>query len=173
MNRSALLLLHRVRRATVLVVRASLVLVVVIMLIMCHAASSPAVAKSVPLATTVAPVEILSEPALDAMVLGELSTGIDLELTGAAQPGFLQVYYADGVGWVPAQYLAVGPRPGIDTAVATVDLPLLDAPASDAAVLATVPEGDTVLLTGAHLDGYDAAAYGGVGGWVDARGLAR
>lgn len=171
MNRYALLLPHRLLRVVSLALRLPIVAFVV--LVSLHEATVPVAAKSAPLATTVTPVEILSEPALGAAVLGEIGAGVDLELTGAAQPGFLQVYYADGAGWVPAQYLALGPRPGIDTAVATTDLPLLDAPFPDAAVLATVPEGDSVLLTGAHLDGFDAAAHEGVGGWVDERGLAR
>lgn len=132
-----------------------------------------AVAKAPPLATTVVPVRMLTDPALDAASLATVPAGVDLELTGAATPGFLEVYYADEPAWVPAPSLAIGPRPGIDTAVTTADLPLLDAPLRDAEVLATVPEGETVILTGAHLDGYDAASHDGVGGWLDERGLAR
>jgi hypothetical protein len=74
--------------------------------------------------------------------------------------------------FVPAQYLSLGTRPGIDTAVAVVDAPMLDAPMPDAHVLTVVPEGEAVILTGATLDGYDAASYDLTGGWIDRRNLA-
>jgi hypothetical protein len=83
------------------------------------------------------------------------------------------VYYDDQTVWVPAQYLSLGVRPGIDTAVTVADTPLLDAPMPDASVLENVPEGRAVILTGARVDGYDAAAYAGTGGWIDERDLSR
>jgi hypothetical protein len=69
--------------------------------------------------------------------------------------------------------LTLGQRPGIDTAVAVEDAPMLDAPMRDATTLAVVPEGDAVLLTGASVNGYDAASHEGVGGWINERLLAR
>jgi hypothetical protein len=49
---------------------------------------------------------------------------------------------------------------------------MLDAPMPDAHVLTVVPEGEAVILTGATLDGYDAASYDLTGGWIDRRNLA-
>jgi hypothetical protein len=33
--------------------------------------------------------------------------------------------------------------------------------------------GEAVILTGAHVDGYDAASHDGTGGWLDERDLSR
>jgi hypothetical protein len=96
-----------------------------------------------------------------------------VELTGNAAPGFLGVLYDGQEVFVPAQYLTLGMRPGIDTAVTVEDAPLRDAPLRDANVRLTIPDGQTVILTGATVDGYDAASYEGTGGWIDRRSLAR
>lgn len=133
----------------------------------------PVLAKAPPFATTVLDVEALTAPALGAPAIAVIPRGTDVELTGAAAPGFLGILYGDQEAWVAEQYLSLGTRPGIDTAVATQDTPLLDAPMHDADVLATVPAGDAVILTGARVDGFDAAAHEGVGGWVNDRHLAR
>jgi uncharacterized protein YgiM (DUF1202 family) len=130
-------------------------------------------AKGPPLAETTMGVDVLAAPALDAQVLGSLAGGTEVELTGAAAPGYLEIVYGNQTAWIPSQYLSLGLRPGIDTAVTTIDTPLLDAPMPDATVLATVQQGETVILTGARLDGYDAAAHAGVGGWIDEGDLAR
>jgi hypothetical protein len=138
---------------------------------------SPAVreaaAKAPPHATTIFPVEITAAPAMDAAVIGIAPAGLELELTGDAAPGYIAVYYDGEPAWVPAQYLSLGDRPGIDTAVAVTDTPLLDAPMREAVELGVVPEGGTVILTGAAVDGYDAASYESIGGWIDDRDLAR
>jgi hypothetical protein len=43
----------------------------------------------------------------------------------------------------------------------------------DASVLEFILEGEAVILTGANVDGYDAASYDGAGGWIDERDLSR
>jgi hypothetical protein len=53
------------------------------------------------------------------------------------------------------------------------ETPLLEAPLPDANVVSIVPGGETVILTGAHVDGYDAASHDQVGGWIDAMDLVR
>jgi hypothetical protein len=132
-----------------------------------------AAAKAPPLATTLFEADVLAAPAMDAAVIAVAPAGTEIELTGEAAPGYLGVYYGGEPAWVPVQYLALGVRPGVDTAVAVTDTPLLDAPMRDARTLATVPEGDAVILTGASLDGYDAASHEGVGGWIDEQDLTR
>ena len=134
---------------------------------------SDALAKAPPFATTVIDANLQAAPSLDADVLAVIPSGTDVELTGEAAPGYLAVYYGDGSGWVPASALSLGQRAGIDTAVTTQETPLLDAPKHDADVLAIVPAHETVILTGAHVDGYDAASHEGVGGWINERHLAR
>jgi hypothetical protein len=130
-------------------------------------------AKAPPLATTVLETEALSAPDYDATLIAVVPAGVEVELTGEAAPGFLGVYYDGQAAFVPAQYLSLGERPRIDTAVAIEDTPLLDAPMRDADVRLTVPEGQTVIITGATVDGYDAAAYEGTGGWINGRTLTR
>ena len=130
-------------------------------------------AKAPPLATAVLDAEARAAPDDDAAQVAVIPRGAEVELTGAAAPGFLGVYYDGQAVWVPAQYLSLGVRPGIDTAVAIEDTPLLDAPMREATVLGTVPEGQTVILTGASVDGYDAASHDGAGGWIIERALSR
>jgi hypothetical protein len=43
----------------------------------------------------------------------------------------------------------------------------------DASVLEIILEGEAVILTGANVDGYDAASHDGAGGWIDNRDLSR
>jgi hypothetical protein len=130
-------------------------------------------AKAPPLATIVFNTTVYATPELNGTALGTIASGSEVELTGDAAPGYLAIYYGESVGWVPSQYLSLGERPGIDTAVAVVDTPLLDAPMHGADVLETVPRGDAVILTGATVDGYDAASHAGAGGWLDRRDIAR
>lgn len=137
------------------------------------ATSQPAAAKAPPLATTIVDTGVFAVPDMTSAPIGSLSAETEIELTGEAAPGFLAIYYGDDVAWVPAQFLTIGVRPGIDTAVAIVDTPLLDAPMRDASVVATVPKDAAVILTGASVDGYDAASHDGAGGWINDRDLAR
>lgn len=130
-------------------------------------------AKAPPLATTVLDTEALTEPGYDAAPAVVIPQGTEVVLTGEAAPGFLAVYYDGEAVWVPAQHLSLGDQPGIDTAVTALDTPLLNAPMPDASVLEIILEGQAVILTGATVDGYDAAAHDGTGGWINERDLSR
>lgn len=130
-------------------------------------------AKAPPIANTVLEVAALATPEIGATEVAVIPQGTEIELSGEAAPGFLAVYYDGQVVWVPAQYLTLGVRPGIDTAVAVEDTPLLDAPMPEATVLEAVLEGQAVILSGASVGGYDAASYDGTGGWIRERALAR
>jgi hypothetical protein len=139
----------------------------------CAPIAKDASAKAPPLATTVLSAEALAAPDYGAEPVTVVPQGAEVELTGEAAPGFLSVYYDGQVVWVPAQYLSLGVRPGIDTAVTVADTPLLDAPMRDAAVLEIIMEGEAVILTGASVDGFDAAEHDGSGGWINERDLSR
>ena len=132
-----------------------------------------AAAKAPPLATTVLDTDGLAAPDDDAARVATIPRDAEVELTGEAAPGFLAVYDDGEVVWVPAQYLSIGDRPGIDTGVTVADTPLLDAPMRDASVQEIILAGEAVILTGASVDGYDAAAHDGAGGWIDERDLSR
>lgn len=153
--------------------RRGLVFVFIVLALLLPPFSSKVAAKAPPLATTVLDTTMYATPDLSGDTVGSVPVGSEVELTGDAAPGFLAVYYGDGVAWVPSQYLTTGVRPGIDTAVAIGDTPLLEAPMRDAGVILTVPEGAAVILTGATVDGYDAASHEGAGGWINGRDIAR
>ena len=130
-------------------------------------------AKAPPLATLVLGAEALVAPDHGAAPLAVIPRGAEIELTGEAAPGFLGVYYDGQTVWVPAQYLSLGDRPGVDTGVTIADTSLLDALVPVASVLETILEGQAVILTGASVDGFDAASYEGAGGWIDERDHSR
>ena len=144
-------------------------------LVLCAWAPVPheALAKATPLATTVLDTEALAAPSFDAAPVALIPRVAEVELTSEAAPEFLSVYYDGQAVWVPSQYLSLGDRPGIDTGVTVADTPLLDAPMRDASVQEIIREGQAVILTGASVDGYDAAAHDGTGGWIDERDLSR
>ena len=131
------------------------------------------VAKAPPHATTLVATGVFATPDLTADPIDILGAGAELELTGSAAPGFLGVVYGDGEAWIPATNLTTGVRPGIETAMATVDTPLTDAPRRDSGIVSYVPEGESVILTGAAVDGFYAASYNGAGGWISGRDIAR
>jgi hypothetical protein len=133
----------------------------------------PTSAKAPPIVSVVFDATVYTTPDFTSVPLGAISAGSEVELTGEAAPGFLAISFDDTVGWVQSQYLSFGVRPGIDTAETLVDTPLLEAPMPDAGVVTTVPQGETVILTGAHLDGYDAASHEGAGGWINDQDIAR
>lgn len=135
--------------------------------------SDQSLARADPLATTVVDANIYAIPDWNSPPIGTLPAGTEVQLSGSASPGFVAILFGDGEAWVAAQFLEIGDRPGIDTAVALTDTPLLDAPMRDANVVANVPEGGALILTGASVGGYDAASHEGAGGWVNERDIAQ
>lgn len=135
--------------------------------------SLDALASAPPFVTATIDAGVYATPDFISEPIGTIPAGADIEITGNAAPGFLEVYYGGGTAWVPSQYLSLGVRPGIDTATTVRDTPLIDAPMPEANVLAIVPADETVILTGASVNGYDAAAHDGVGGWINEGDIAR
>jgi hypothetical protein len=130
-------------------------------------------AKAPPHATTLVTTGVFSTPDLTGDQIATVPPGEELELTGNAAPGFIGVVYGDGEAWIPAYNLSTGVRPGIETAMAVVGTPLTSAPIRDSGIVSFVPEGESVILTGATVDGYYAASYNGAGGWINGRDIAR
>lgn len=130
-------------------------------------------AKAPPHATTIVETGVFSTPDLTGDQIGTVEPGSELELTGEAAPGFLEVIYGGAEAWIPSTNLTTGVRPGIETAMAVVDAPLTNAPIRDSGIVGYVPEGESVILTGATVDGYYAASYNGTGGWISGRDIAR
>ena len=130
-------------------------------------------AKAPPHATTIVQTSVYATADRLGEQLGTITPGLELELTGEAAPGFLGVIYGGGEAWIPSTNLTTGVRPGIETALTYVDAPLLDAPRRDSGIVSYVPEGESVILTGASVDGFYAASYNGAGGWISGRDIAR
>lgn len=130
-------------------------------------------AKAPPHATTIVATGVFSTPDLTGDQIATVQPGLELELTGEAAPGFLEVIYGGSEAWIPATNLTTGVRPGIETATAVVDAPLTDAPLRNSGIVSYVPEGESVILTGASVDGYYAASYNGTGGWISGRDIVR
>jgi hypothetical protein len=130
-------------------------------------------AKAPPHATTLVTTGVYATPDLTGDQIGTADPGTQLELTGSAAPGFLGVVYGDGEAWIPSTNLTTGVRSGIETGLAVVETPLTDAPRRDSGIVSYVPEGESVILTGAAVDGFYAASYNGAGGWISGRDIAR
>ena len=131
-------------------------------------AAPTALAHAPALATTTANVALYEAPSADAPVLAELPAGTEIELTGAAEGAFLEATFDGQLGWTRVDTL----DGRIDTALVVVDASLRAAPTSDGAILGAVQAGSTVILTGAAVDGFLAAAVDGTGGWLPVTAVA-
>jgi hypothetical protein len=111
---------------------------------------------------------LLEQPAPDSAALAELAAGSELTLTGDADAQYVEVTAGELTGWVDVSLIEAGQ---IETAIATELTPITNAPSADGQLLALVPAGDTVILTGAAVDNYLAGSYNGTGGWLPAANL--
>lgn len=111
---------------------------------------------------------LLQMPTSDSAALTELAAGSDLQLTGDADGQYVEVVAGEITGWVDVSLIHAGQ---IETAITTELIPITDAPSDDGQLLALVPAGDTVILTGAAVDDYLAGSYNGTGGWLPAASL--
>ena len=133
-------------------------------------------AKAPPLATTVLNAEALLAPDYDAAPVAVIPQGTEVELTGGAAPGF------------PVSLVCITtvrpfgfPRSTSHSAFDRVSTPALPLPTPHCSMLPCVThpcseivlEGQAVILTGASVDGYDAASHEGTGGWINERDLPR
>jgi hypothetical protein len=111
---------------------------------------------------------LLESPTLDSIVLMELDAGVEMELTGHASGDFVEVIAGGITGWVDVNLIRAGQ---IQTATVSVLTPITAEPNDAGQLLTLVPAGDTVILTGAAVDGYLAGSYNGTGGWLPAANL--
>jgi hypothetical protein len=145
------------------------VLVIVLALLLGVLLAAPAALAHAPaLATTTATAALYEDPSGEAVVLADLPAGTEIALTGAAEGEFLEATVDGQRGWTRVDTL----DGMIDTALVVVDASLRAAPNPDGAILAAVPAGSTVILTGAAVDGFLAAAVDGTGGWLPVTAVA-
>jgi hypothetical protein len=130
-----------------------------------------ALADAPPLAIVPYEVQATNTPSPDSRVVADIPADTQVELTSRAAPGFIEIDWNGQTAWIPAQYLEVSNKIGIDVATAATDLTILTAPNPSGDPRGTVPAGETMILTGARVDGYVAMSYDGTGGWVPASGV--
>lgn len=147
-------------------------------------------------ATAVQPTELLAGPAEASGIISSIPAVAQVELTGEAQDGYLQVSFNGQTGWADAAYLQVADTSGdtqllqvADTSVApqtaantaqapavstqgeqaltTTNVNLRSQPSPTAMVLDVVPAGSEVSLTGSRANGYVNVRIAGQAGWID------
>jgi hypothetical protein len=131
-----------------------------------------ALAEAPPLAIVPYDVHVTNAPSPDSRVVGEVPADTQIELTGRAAPGFIEIYWNGQTAWIPAADLEVSHKIGMQTAMAATDLTIVTAPNPSGDPRGTVPAGASIILVGAHVNGYAAMSYNGTGGWVPDAGLA-
>ena len=125
-------------------------------------------------ATTTTDLNLRSGPGLSNGVLRVIPAGASVSVTGTAQNGFLPVTYAGTSGWAASQYLTSGggattPPPASSptgTATATTDLNLRASASTSSAILAVIPAGGVVNLTGNSQAGFRSVTFNGISGWA-------
>ncbi|MDQ3043882.1 MAG: SH3 domain-containing protein [Chloroflexota bacterium] len=109
-------------------------------------------------------------------ILTVMPAGARLSVTGGAVNGFLPVTYNGTAGWASAAFIDTGgttpppgggtPPPVVDRATVQSALNLRAGPSTSTAVLAVMPGGATVEITGAPQSGFYPLRYNGAQGWA-------
>ncbi len=124
-------------------------------------------------ATTTTALNLRSGPSTADAVIRVLPAGASVTLTGNSANGFVSVSYDGVAGWAHADYLDTGgtdpaPVPGSGDGNVRVisDLNLRSGPSTSNAVLAVMPAGSFVTLTGDSANGFLAVSFNGIDGWA-------
>ena len=134
-------------------------------------------------ATVTSSLNLRAGPSTGDPVLAVMPAGASVTLTGNSANGFLSVTYNGIAGWAYADFLSTGgspapqpnPQPspspapnpgGSGTATVTTGLNLRAGPSTNDAVLAVMPAGATVTLTGNSASGFLSVRYNGIDGWA-------
>ncbi len=127
-----------------------------------------------------------SSASTSAGVLAVMPNGAGVTLTGTRQNGFISVTYNGQNGWAYESYLTIGgapaptpspgggqtPSPGSGLAYTTTALNLRSGASTSAGVLAVMPSGAEVQLTGTASGAYYQVVYNGTTGWAATQYLA-
>ena len=123
---------------------------------------------------TTAPLNVRSGPGLNNKVVGYLSSGQDVSLTGKQSRGFAEILYGGTRAWVSSQYLAsssTGLPQAAGSRYATADLLIRTSTDSDFKIITTVKKGTKLQITGSTRNGYAQIVYGNAIRWVTAKYL--
>ena len=166
------------------------VFVLVLATIGIAAAPAPQPARAAIAATTTTGLNLRAGPSLADWVILVMPAGSGVTVTGEAQNGFHPVAYGNATGWAYGAYLSWGdwspdpaPAPATSaaagvaaaptgTAATTTALNLRSGPSTADAIVAVMPWGAGVTLTGQGANGFVSVNYNGMPGWAYATYLA-
>lgn len=128
-------------------------------------------------ATTTAALNLRNGASLTALILTVMPEGGRVAITGAAQSGFAPIQYGGMTGWASTDFLAIDgqtapepiapePGPSQGTTTVTEELNLRAGPTTASTILAVMPAGTTLAITGAAEQGFLPVNYDGVAGWA-------
>jgi uncharacterized protein YgiM (DUF1202 family) len=117
---------------------------------------------------------VRNSPSLGAKIIGYVSDGQAVSLTGKQSRGFAEMLYGGQRAWVSSQYLISSvdglPHPS-GTRVATADLLIRTTADSGFKIITTARKGSTLSVTGATSGAYAQVVYGNAIRWVTAKYL--
>lgn len=120
-------------------------------------------------AVTTSDLNLRSGPSTSDDVILVMPAGADVMLTGASENGFYSVEYRGTAGWAFADYVEIGsgggPAPTGEASV-TSALNLRSGPSTADDVLAVMPAGAEVAVTGGVDNGFCPVRYRGTDGWA-------
>lgn len=135
-------------------------------------------------ATVTETVNLRQQPSRESTVVAVIPGGSAIDLTGRTADGYVEGSWDGSTGWIDAAYVtqdvpataaqsvesgaAVGEPDPNGTATATTDVNIRANPSPSAPIVAVVPAGSVVTLTGKRAEGYYSVSYAGAIGWIDA-----
>lgn len=123
-------------------------------------------------AVTTDQLNLRSGSSLGNAVLTVIPRGAVVTLTGQSSNGFRSVSYNGWTGWAHTDYLRVTDlTPSGGAATTLDDLNLRSGPSTGHTVVAVIPLGSTVTLTGQSSNGFRAVSHNGRSGWAFAQYL--
>lgn len=124
-------------------------------------------------AVTTAPLNLRAGPNVAEPVLTVMPAGATVSVTGGPQGGFYPVSYSGMSGWASGDFLRFGgTAPAAGTARTTTSLNFRTGPSTADPIIAVIPAGTTVTLTGESSNGFLSVSYNGRNGWAYAPFLA-
>lgn len=119
---------------------------------------------------TTTSLNVRTGPSTSYKVVGTLSKGTSVSLTGAKSGNWSQITYKGQKRWVAAGYLTSGSAITVkSTAVATCNMAVRSTSSSNYVRIATVKKGATLQLTGATRSGVTQVVWQGKARWVNSK----
>lgn len=141
---------------------------VVMLSLLGSGATAPRAAIAAGTAATIDAVNLRSGPSVDDAVIDVMPGGSTVTITGDPENGYYPVSYNGEAGWAFGAFLDTGSSAAAGySAVTTTVLNLRAGPSLDNAILAVMPAGAVVTLTGDGANGFLAISYAGTDGWAD------